>query len=333
MTRVWVAGAETLLGRALRDRLRCEPRLTVIEDEPNLTHREQVEEFVAEHRPEQVYLAGGLSGGIEMNRSRPAELMLDNLLVLAHVVEACYQYGVQKLLYLASSCSYPREAAQPLRVESLMTGPLEPTNAAYATAKLAGWQLCRAYRQQYGAAFVTAIPANAFGPGDDFGPTSGHVIPALLARFHRAKQKAEPSVTIWGSGTPRREFIYAADVADACLFLMRHYDDEEPINIGGSTSWSIAEVAQILAEVVGYSGELCFDRSKPDGMPLKMLDSSPLRELGWQPKADFRSALTETYRWFLQHQVKEDPGHDGPSVSLAVSDSPHRGRDRRCLSQ
>lgn len=329
-SRVWVAGADTLVGRAIVERLRAEGYCPLA-DEPDLTVRAQVEDFVAEARPEYVFVAAGRSGGIGLNRTRPAELMLDNLLVAAHVIDASYTNGVRKLLYLASSCSYPRDAAQPMRPESLLTGPLEPTNAAYATAKLAGWQLCRAYRQQFGANFVTAIPANAFGRHDDFDPATGHVIPALIARCHQAKMHGEPELTVWGTGQPRREFVYAADVADACLFVMNSYDGEAPINLGGSESLSIAEVAQVVADVVGYDGRLDFDVTRPDGMPLKMLDSSSLALLGWRPATDFRTALTETYHWFLQHEVMEDHGHDGSTVPLAVPHPPRRGRDRAGL--
>jgi GDP-L-fucose synthase len=237
---------------------------------------------------------------------RPAELMLDNLLATAHVLQAAHAQGVAKLLYLASSCCYPRHAPQPLRVESLMTGLLEPTNAAYATAKLAGWQLCEAYRQQFGAPFFTAIPANAFGPYDDFSLEGGHIIPALIHRAHQAKVRGDPSLTIWGTGTPRREFVFAPDLADACLFVMNHYNEPAPINLGGGTDLSIAEVARAIVEVVGFKGRLCFDPTRPDGMPLKRLDASQLSSLGWKPATDFRTALAETYNWFLQHVVQED---------------------------
>ncbi|MFO0843031.1 MAG: NAD-dependent epimerase/dehydratase family protein [Gemmataceae bacterium] len=189
------------------------------------------------------------------------------------------------------------------------------------------------YRQQYGANFVTAIPANAFGPGDDFDPASGHVVPALIARCHAAKVNGESTLSVWGTGAPRREFVYAADVADACLFVMRHYGGEAPINLGGSESLSIAEVAQTVADVVGYEGRIVFDDTRPDGMPLKMLDSSPLALLGWRPATDFRSALTETYHWFLRHEVTEDHGHDGSALPLAVAHPPRRGRGRARLPQ
>jgi GDP-L-fucose synthase len=316
-SRIYVAGGETLIGAALLERLRaagCRRLVGVPPDEPDLTDARQVEDFFDDARPEYVFLAAGKSGGIALNRARPADLMLDNLLVTAHVVDAAHRHGVAKLLYLASSCSYPKHAPQPLRVESLLAGELEPTNAAYATAKLAGWQLCAAFRHQYGDRFVTAIPANAFGPHDDFSPDGGHVIPALLRRAHEAKERGEPEFVVWGTGMPRREFIYAPDLADACLFVMRHYEGPAPLNLGGGEDRSIADVARAVADVVGYRGRVRFDASKPDGMPVKRLDSGPLRTLGWPPATDFRGALAETYTWFLRHVVKEDPADVGAAV-------------------
>ena len=315
--RIYVAGGNTLIGAALLERLRAAGHRSLVgtpPDEPDLTDAGQVEDFFGEARPEYVFLAAGNSGGIGLNQARPAELMRDNLLVAAHVLDTAHRHGVRKLVYLASSCSYPRHAPQPLRVESLLTGELEPTSAAYATAKLAGWQLCTAYRQQYGCRFVTAFPANAFGLHDDFSPDGGHVIPALLRRAHEVKVRGEPELIVWGTGRPRREFIYSHDLADACLFVMEHYDGPAPINLGGSADRSIAEVARAVADVVGYRGRLRFDPSKPDGMPLKGLDAGPLRALGWRPATDFRAALAETYTWFLQHVVKEDPTDVGAPV-------------------
>jgi GDP-L-fucose synthase len=307
-SRIWVAAGSTLLGAALIDCLRAAGYRNLVgepPDEPDLTDAGQVETFFGESHPVYVFVTAGKSGGIALNQTRPAELMLDNLLVAAHVLDAAHRHGVRKLVYLASSCMYPRNAPQPLRVESLMSEVLEPTNAAYATAKLAGWQLCNAYRKQYGDRFITAIPANSFGPQDDFSLENGHVIASLMRRAHEAKCHSEPALTVWGTGTPRREFVYSRDLADACLFVMRHYNGEEPINLGGGTSLSIAEVAEAVVDVVGYRGRLCFDASKPDGMPLKMLDGSTLAGLGWKPATDFRSALTETYSWFVQHEVSE----------------------------
>ena len=310
--RIYVAGGNTLLGAALIDRLNadgCQNLVGLPPDEPGSTASGQVEDFFGEARPEYVFLVAGQSGGIGRNQTQPAALMLDNLLSAAHVINAAHGHDVHKLLYVGSACCYPRHTPQPVRVDSLMTGALEPTSAAYATAKLAGLQLCAAYRQQYGARFITAIPANPFGPHDDFSEEGGHVIPSLLRRAHRAKHKIEPELVVWGTGTPRREFIYAPDLADACVFVMRHYEKPEPINLGGGIDLSIAELANAVAEEVGYRGRIRFDATKPDGMPLKVLDSTPLRRLGWRPATDFRTALAETYAWFLQHEVKEDADH------------------------
>jgi GDP-L-fucose synthase len=303
-SRIFVAGGQTLLGAALLDRLRAANYRNLVGvalDEPDLTVAGQVEDFFGETRPEYVFFVAGKSGGIQANRTRPAELMLDNLLATAHVISSAHAQGVKKLLYLSSACSYPRNAAQPMRVEALLTGAPEPTSIAYATAKLAGWQLCDAYRRQYGARFVTAVPANPFGPHDDFDSESGHVIPALIRKVHEAKVADAPEVVLWGTGTPRREFIYSRDLADACLFVMRHYDEAEPINLGSGADLSIAEAARAVAGVVGYHGKLRFDTGKPDGMPFKALDSTRLAALGWRPGTEFRSALVETYSWFLQH--------------------------------
>lgn len=308
-SRIYVAGGDTLIGTALRERLRAGGYTNLIgepPDEPDLACSWQVEDFFAAERPEYVFLTAGRSGGIHANQSYPAQLMRDNLLVAVHVVHAAHSHSVAKLLYLASSCSYPRLAAQPMRVESLMTGTLEPTNEAYAMAKLAALVLCQAYRRQYGASFITAIPANAFGPHDDFSAEDSHVIPGLIRRFHEARYQAQAEVCIWGSGRPRREFLYSRDLADACVFVMQKYDADEPINLGGGQDLSIADTANAIAAVVGYRGRLSFDSSRPDGMPLKSLDSQPLRELGWTPSTPFRTALAETYDWFLRNIVPQE---------------------------
>lgn len=303
-TRIFVAGGQTLIGAALIERLRAvgfDHLVGLPLEEADLTNAEQVDRFIAEEEPEVVFVAGGRSGGIHLNQTHPADLMRDNLLVAVNVLHSAWQHGVKKLLYLASSCTYPRVAPQPLREESLMTGPLEPTNNAYATAKLAGVKLCQAYRQQHGVNFIAAIPANVFGPHDDFDPESGHVIPALMRRLHEARLRDEPTVSVWGTGSPRREFLFSRDLADACLIVMKHYDQGEPINLGSGMELSIAETAQAIAEVVGYRGRIIFDASKPDGMPRKALDSSKLQALGWQRASDFRASLKETYAWYLQH--------------------------------
>lgn len=301
LARIFVAGGDTLIGAALLDHLSDRGFLNLVgvgAYEPDLTDESAVLDFFRRTRPEFVFHAAGKSGGIGLNRERPADLMLNNLRVTANVLEAARQCGVKKLLYLASSCSYPRNAPQPMRVESLLTGPVEPTSEAYAMAKIAGWKMCEAYRRQYGCRFITGIPTNAFGPNDDFDPASGHVIPALIRRTHEAKRNCDKFLSVWGSGLPRREFMFSRDLADACLFALKHYDGEAPINLGGGTDLSIADAARTIAEVVGFRGELTFDASKPDGAPLKALDSSALLELGWKPTTDFRAAIVETYRWF-----------------------------------
>jgi GDP-L-fucose synthase len=309
---IFVAGGTTPLGRALLERL-CADRYRRIvgapPEEPDLTDAGRVAAFFAWARPQYVFLVAGKSGGIGANQSRPADLMLDNLLVAAHVIAEANRSGVAKLLYLASSCSYPRLAPQPMRPEALLTGPLEPTNDAYAVAKLAGWKLCQAYRRQFGSPFITAIPANSFGPFDDFSPESGHVIPALMHRMHEVKLRNDESVTVWGTGRPVREFFYVRDLADACLFAMRRYDGDEPINLGSGSEISIRETARLIAEVVGYRGRIDFDASRPDGMPRKALDAGTLSALGWKPATNFRAALEETYSWFRTHEANEDSRH------------------------
>jgi GDP-L-fucose synthase len=310
--RIFVAGGRTPVGRALLEHLRGAGFGNVVgapPDEPALTRAGRVAAFFARENPEYVFLAAGRSGGIGLNRRRPADLMLDNLLAVTNVVRAAHRAGVRKLLYLASACSYPRLAPQPMRPESLLTGPPEPTNDAYAVAKLAGWKLCDAFRRQYGSPFITAIPANHFGPFDDFGPKSSHVVPALMRRMHEAKGRGDAEVVVWGSGRPRREFLYVRDLADACLFVMRRYDGDEPINLGGGEEHTIAEAARLIAEVVGYEGRIVFDAGKPDGMPRKALDAGPLAALGWRPATGFRAALEETYAWFRTHVATEGPRH------------------------
>jgi len=309
-SKVYVAGGETPIGAALLRQLERQGYTHLIGrpgEGPKLTDGMAVVEFFMQARPEYVFVAGGKSGGIHANQKYPAELMLDNLLGECHVIHHAYLSGVKKLVYLASSCSYPRHCPQPIQPQALLTGALEPTNEAYAVAKIAGLKLCEAYRRQYGVHFVNAIPANAFGPGDDFRPEDSHVIAALLGRMHDAKEAGQDSIVIWGTGNPRREFIYADDLADACLFIMRRYDDAEPINLGGGTDISIRELALMIRTIVDYRGELCFDSTKPDGMPNKVLDSSRLLAMGWRPQTPFRLALAATYEWFRQHVRQATP--------------------------
>ena len=303
-SKIYVAGGETLIGGALLRQLERQGYTHLVGrpgEAPELMDGAAMADFFEQVQPEYIFMAGGKSGGIHANQKRPAELMRDNLLGQCHVIHHAYLSGVKKLLYLASSCSYPRHCPQPMQPRALLTGPLEPTNEAYAVAKIAGIRLCEAYRRQYGVNFVSAIPANAFGPGDDFRPEDSHVIAALIRRMHEAKEGSQDSVVIWGTGNPRREFIYADDLADACLFIMRGYDDAEPINLGGGTDTSIRELATMIREVVRYGGQLRFDPTKPDGMPCKLLDSSALLALGWRPQTPFRQALAATYEWFCKN--------------------------------
>jgi GDP-L-fucose synthase len=304
-----VAGGATLIGSTLCDCLRAtghDNLVGLLPDEPDLTCPRQVDDFFADARPEHVFFAAGKSGGIHANQAHPATLMRDNLLAATNVLHAAFKHPVVKLLYLASSCSYPRLAPQPMRIESLMTGPLEPTNEAYALAKLAGIKLAEAYRREHGAPFITGIPANAFGPHDDFSLDNSHVIPGLIRKLHEARAQNRDEVTIWGTGKARREFIFAADLADACIYVMGHYEAPEPINLGGGLDLSIADLARTIADVVGYRGRIRFDSSRPDGMPFKGLDSGPLLQIGWSPATEFRTALAATYRWFLRNILPEE---------------------------
>lgn len=312
-SKVYVAGADTLTGAGILFALKSQGYSHVIDEADaalNLRDYASVDFFFSKNLPEYVFLAAGKSGGIAANQKYPAELMIDNLLVTCNVVRASHKYHVKKLLYLASSCCYPRECPQPMRVEYLMTGPLEPTNQAYASAKLAGLELCTAYRTQYGSDFIGAIPANVFGRADNFSSDDSHVIGGLMRKMHEAKLAAANYVELWGTGTPQREFIFAADLGEACLFLMDNYSGASPINIGArSQRVSIKELAFLIKETVGYAGEIRFDTSRSDGMPRKILDSDPIRDLGWFPHTDFREALTATYESFLQLEHPKETSH------------------------
>lgn len=310
--RVCVAGTQTLIGSALRREL---PILgyTNLSDgrEPDFTDPRAVDAFFAADRPAYVFLVAGRSGGIRANQRFPADLARENLVVACNVMEAAFRHGVRKLLYVASSCVYPRDACQPMAVESLHSGPPEPTSAPYSIAKLAGIHLCQAYRRQHGASFVSAIAADAFGRGDDFDQEDAHVVAALIRRFHEAKVSRAPRVELWGTGAPRRDFIYAGDVADACILLMGEYDGPVPINVGSGTGTSITELAGLIKDVVGFLGEVRFDATAPDGAPEKVLDIRPLLGLGWRQRTTLAAALTETYAWFVaagQERVAADAG-------------------------
>ncbi|MGL4552069.1 MAG: GDP-L-fucose synthase family protein [Gemmataceae bacterium] len=316
--RVYVAGRDTLLGSALVAALDRGGFTAVLDDEPDLAFPGTADAFFDDARPEYVFLADGLSGGIEYNRRHPATLMQDNLAAITNVLSAAQRYGVRRLLYLGSSCMYPRDAAQPMAVGALGGGPVEPTSAAYATAKYAGVVLCDAYRREFGCDFVTAVPANAFGPGDDFSAVGGHVIPALIRRAHDAKVRGERELAVWGSGRPVRDFLYAPDAADALVFLMGRHPGDGPVNVGTGAGVSVADLARLVCDAVGYAGRLRFDPSRPDGQPVKVLDCGPLTRLGWRPATPLRAALEETYHWFLQHHATEGERDDHAAVPRTV---------------
>jgi GDP-L-fucose synthase len=299
--RVYVAGHRGLVGSAVVRKLRAEGYdnlLTAGREELDLRQQAAVDVWFAEHRPEYVFLVAGTVGGILANSTRPAEFIYDNLMIHGTVVHAAHVHGAKKLLYLGSSCIYPRQAPQPMREEHLLTGPLEPTNEPYAVAKIAGIKLCQAYRRQYGSRFISAMPTNLYGPGDNFDLESSHVLPALLRKFHEAQLAGGGPVTVWGTGSPRREFLHVDDLADACLFLMRRYDDEPHVNVGVGRDLSIRELAETIRDIVAPGVELTFDTSKPDGTPRKLLDVSRLTALGWRPSIGLREGIESTYEWF-----------------------------------
>ena len=303
--RIFVAGSRGLVGSAIVRRLEADGAtrlLTATREQLDLRDQAAVNYWFRANRPEFVYLVAGTVGGIFANSSRPAEFIYDNMLIHATVVHAAHQYGVKKLLYLGSSCIYPRMAPQPMKEEHLLTGLLEPTNESYAIAKIAGIKLCEAYRKQYGSNFISAMPTNLYGQNDNFDLAQSHVLPALIRKFHEAKVQNQPEVTIWGTGTPRREFLHVDDLADACMFLMERYDDLGHINVGTGEDLSIRELADTLKQVIYPEATLRFDTTKPDGPPRKLLDVSRLHALGWKHRIGLAEGLASTYEWFLQHQ-------------------------------
>ena len=305
-SRIFVAGHRGLVGSAILRRLQetgSTNILTATRDQLDLRDQAAVNYWFRANRPDDVYLVAGTVGGILANSTRPAEFIYDNMLIHATVVHAAHQFGVRKLLYLGSSCIYPRECSQPMREEQLLTGPLEPTNEAYAVAKIAGIKLCEAYRRQYGDDFISAMPTNLYGPNDNFDLVSSHVLPALIRKFHEAKVAGESEVAIWGTGSPRREFLHVDDLADACVFLMERYDAAQHINVGTGEDLSIRELAEIIRDIVHPRATLRFDTSKPDGMPRKLLNVSRLHALGWRHRIPLREGIASTYEWFLQNQA------------------------------
>jgi GDP-L-fucose synthase len=299
--RVWVAGHRGMVGSAMVRRLLSEDCaiLTIDRAALDLRRQEPVEAFVRERRPDVVVIAAAVVGGIQANSTLPAQFLYDNLAIATNIIHAAARYGVGKLMFLGSSCMYPRDAAQPMREDAMLTGLPEPTNQWYSVAKIAGAKLCQAYRRQHGLDFITVVPTNLYGPGDNYHPEHSHVPAALIRRMHQARLDRDPAVTIWGTGTPRREFMFADDLADACLFVLRCYSDEAPLNVGTGTDIAIADFARQVADAVGYQGRLVFDATRPDGAPRKLLDSTRLAELGWRAGTGLAAGLAATYRDFL----------------------------------
>lgn len=300
--RVFVAGHRGMVGSALVRRLEREACTIVTIDRAGLDLRDQaaVRAWFAANRPDAVFLAAARVGGILANDRHPADFLHDNLMVAANVIEAAHRSGVEKLLFLGSSCIYPRLAAQPIREEALLAGPLEPTNQWYAIAKIAGVKLVQAYRRQHGCDFIAAMPTNLYGPGDNFDLESSHVLPALIRKAHEARVAGAAAMPIWGSGTPRREFLHVDDLADACVFLMMHYSDDAPINVGSGEEVTIRELAAMVARAIGFDGAIVADPARPDGTPRKLVDSGRLRALGWQPRITLADGIAGTCRWFCE---------------------------------
>ena len=308
--RIYVAGHNGLVGGAIVRRLQqvgFTNILTASRKQLDLRDQSEVSHWFKANRPEYVYLVAGTVGGIMANSTRPAEFIYDNMMIHGTVVHASYEYEVKKLLYLGSSCIYPREATQPITEDELLQGPLEPTNEWYAIAKIAGIKLCQAYRKQYGCDFISAMPTNLYGPGDNFDLTSSHVLPALMRRFHDAKQNGINEVEIWGTGSPKREFLHVDDLADACMHLMANYGDEQHINVGTGVDLSIKELAEKIRDVVHPAAQLTFDTSKPDGTPRKVLNVDKLTANGWKASIDLDSGIKSTYEWFLQQMSGGEP--------------------------
>jgi GDP-L-fucose synthase len=302
---ILVLGHQGLVGSALVRRLRAggaQRLLLRSRQELDLTQQAAVDAFFARERPAQVYLAAAKVGGILANDTRPAEFIGENLVIQSNVIDAAHRHGTRKLLFLGSSCIYPKLAPQPIAEDSLLTGPLEPTNEWYAVAKIAGIKLCQAYRKQYGFDAICVMPTNLYGPGDNFDLASSHVLPALIRKFVEAEESGQGEVEIWGSGTPRREFLHVDDLADACVFLMERYSQAELVNVGWGEDVTIAALAEAVARAVGYTGRVRFDRSKPDGTPRKLLDVTRLATLGWQPRIPLAAGIESTVAWYRAHR-------------------------------
>ena len=302
---VWVAGHRGMVGAAITRRLAREGCrvVTVARSEVDLRDQAAVRSWVAATKPDAVFLAAAKVGGILANDTYPADFLYDNLMIEANVIEASFRVGVDKLLFLGSSCIYPKFAEQPIVEGSLLTGPLEPTNEWYAIAKIAGIKLAQAYRRQHGADFISAMPTNLYGPGDNFDLASSHVMPALIRKAHEAKLRGDSEIVVWGTGTPRREFLHVDDCADACVHLMKTYSDFEHVNVGSGSDVTILELTRMVCDVVGFRGEIVHDTGKPDGTPRKLMSADKIRSLGWKPGIALRDGLVATYDWFLANRA------------------------------
>ena len=300
--RIFVAGHKGMVGSAILRQLADEPCeiITATRQDVDLTRQDQVESFIDKTQPNAIIMAAAKVGGIHANNTLPAEFLYTNLMIEANITQAAYKGGVKRMLFLGSSCIYPKFAEQPITENALLTGPLEPTNQWYAIAKIAGIKLASAYRKQYGVDYVSAMPTNLYGPNDNFDLMSSHVLPALLRKAHEAKVNNYPSITIWGTGKARREFLHVDDCAKALVFLLKHYSEDEHINIGMGTDLTILELAQLICDVVGFEGKIIHDLSKPDGTPRKLMSSDKLKSMGWSPSIDLRNGIASTYEWFLK---------------------------------
>jgi GDP-L-fucose synthase len=301
--KVWVAGHLGMAGSAITRRLAREncQLVTATRRELDLLRQTDVNAWMGDHKIDAVFLAAARVGGILANSTHPAEFIYDNLVVQTNVIDAAYRTGVKKLLFLGSSCIYPRMAQQPMKEEALLTGPLEPTNEWYAIAKIAGIKLCAAYRRQYGCDFVSIMPTNMYGPGDRYDAEGGHVVAALIMKIHAAKAANSPSIEIWGSGTPKREFLFTEDLADACVFVMKNYSDELFLNVGTGVDITILELAQTIAKTAGWQGTFTLNTTKPDGMPRKVMDVGRIRALGWEAKTNFETGMKQAYQWYVDN--------------------------------
>lgn len=300
--KIYIAGHGGLVGSAIKRKLADYSYENIVyrtSSELNLCNQAAVNQFFATTQPEYIFLAAARVGGILANQTYPANFIYENIMIEANIIHAAYQFGVKKILFLGSSCIYPKLAPQPIKEEYLLTGELEPTNASYAIAKIAGIKMCQDYNNQYGTHFIAVMPTNLYGPKDNFDLTSSHVLPALIRKFHEAKVNNLPSVEIWGTGKPRREFLHVDDLADACLFLMNEYDGSQPVNVGVGKDISIGELAALIATIVGYSGDIVYNSAMPDGTPRKLLDISKLADLGWQPRIALEDGIRSTYDWYL----------------------------------